>query len=134
MTKKQFLFWLTQTVLVTILGGLRFVERDSGGDSQIRSMIAIFVYDHRLFISISLVFVIEVLAGWKELISTRKKAKEIRQKIMDAMLEELFSRDKNNYRISIFRRATIFRRLRIYIKQMIDYVMCRQKGEAPEFF
>src|SRR5687768_10971028 len=114
MTKKQFLFWFTQIILVTLLGGLRFIEPTSGKPETILRTVSVFISNNRLGIAISLIVAIAILTGWKELISPRKKARELRQKIMDALLEELLNGDKNNYRISIFRKATLFRRLRIY--------------------
>jgi hypothetical protein len=87
MTKKQFLFWFTQIILVTLLGGLRFIEPTSGKPETILRTISIFISNNRLGIAISLIVVVAVLTGWKELVSPRKKARELRQNIMDALLE-----------------------------------------------
>lgn len=133
MTKKQFLFWLIQTILVTFLGGLRFIEPTSGKPETILRTFSVFISNNRLGIAVVLVFTIAAMAGWKELLSPRKKAMELRQKIMDALLEELLSGDRNNYRISIFRKATLFRRFRIYGKQAGDCYRCWRKGEKPIF-
>lgn len=116
-----------------MLGALRFIELNSGGKSQILNTLSIFIYENRLLISVVLIFVIAVLTGWKDLITPRTKAKQLRQKFMDTLLEELLNNDRNNYRISIFKRATLFRRLRIYTRQAIDYVKCRRRGEKPLF-
>jgi hypothetical protein len=133
MTKKQFLFWFSQIILVTFLGGLRFIEPTSGKPETILRTFSTFVSDYRLIVAISLILAIALLTGWKELASPRKKARELRQKIMDALLEELLSGDRNNYRISIFRKATLVRRLRIYLVQAFDCYKCWRKGEKPIF-
>ncbi len=102
MTKKQFLIWVIQIGLFTALGALQFVDRDSGGQQEgLIKTLTVFVYSHRLLISILLGLTFALVTGWKDLLYPRKRGKEIRQKIMETMLEELFNSDKNNYRITI---------------------------------
>jgi hypothetical protein len=133
MTKKQFFFWLFQIILVTFLGSLRFIEPTSGEEGSVRRTISVFISDHRLPIAAGLIFLVAVLTAWKELIAPRAKSKKLRQKIMGVLLEELCSGDKNNYRISIFRKARVLRRLHIYLIQAVDYWKAWRNGEKPAF-
>jgi hypothetical protein len=115
MTKKQLLIWLLQVGLFTALGALQFVDKDSGGEQEgFIKTLCLFIYQHRLFISIIIGLIFAVLTGWKTLFYPRKRAKDIRQRIMQTMLDELLDGDKNNYRITIFKDANVFRRSRLY--------------------
>jgi hypothetical protein len=130
MTKKQFLIWIVQIVLFACLGALQFVTPNSGGQQDgFAKTLCLFIYQNRLVISITLGLIFAIITGWKTLFYPRKRAKEIRQRIMQAMLDELFDGDKNNYRITIFKNANLFRRLKIYRIQIKECFKCWRRGE-----
>lgn len=119
MTIWQIFFWILQILLVVILGALQFIDKESLDNySGFWGIVLSFFFYNRLIISIIVGFVIAVLTGWSDLYRPRRQAKEIRQEVMEAMLEELFKKDELNTRITIFKDANLWNRIRINTKQI----------------
>lgn len=116
---KAFLWNLPKILLFVAYGALQFLEPTSFGEEDgIMRHFAISVHQKKLYVALSLglLYAIAELVYQVSPYSPRKQAKEFRQKIMETMLEELFENDKNNVRITIFKDANRFRKIKICFK------------------
>jgi hypothetical protein len=115
MTKKQYLVWIIQILLFTGVTSLQFVDKESAGTEEgLSKHLCIFIFNHRLAISIVAGSLLAVITGWATLYEPRKRAREIRKKILETLSVEILNDDQNNYRVTIFKRANFFRTLVIY--------------------
>jgi hypothetical protein len=106
MNNKQILF-LSQVLLVTSLGALQFVDKDRVEESEgISRTIYSSLYGNRLSIALVLGAIVAALSGWENLYQPRRLARQMRQHIMQTMVGELFGRDRNKIRVTVFEEAS----------------------------
>lgn len=129
MSKKQVLLWALQVALFAALGALQFVDQNSGGPGGVKRTISVFIFDRRLLISLLLGLGFALLTGWKTLFYPRKRESEIRQKMMETMRDELLNCDKNNYRITIFKDAGLWKSFVIYARLLNNCFRCWRRGQ-----
>lgn len=128
MTKKQFLIWISQIILFTIVTALQFVSKESAGhEDSIATHLSVFIFNHKLAISIVAGSLLAGITGWADLYQPRKRAREIRKRILETLSVDILNDDKNNYRVTIFKRANFFRTLLIYKKLFLQNLKNRRK-------
>lgn len=114
--------WTLELGLFVLLGSLQFVERTQFKDGEalgVKAHLLNTLYEYRLPISL-LIGIGYVLVSTARGIKPSRDAKEVRQTIMEALLEELFANDRRHVRITIFRDATLARRIWIYVKRLFS--------------
>lgn len=119
MKKGQILLRLLQFLITVSLVSLEFVETDTGEKVGFAGRLFSFIFKNRLLVAICLGILLEMLILSKDfLYLPSKRAKEIRQTIMETMLEELFENDKMNVRITIFKDVNLWRKILIYLQRL----------------
>ncbi len=118
MSKKQKALLALQIVSAFILAVLPFVDQSRlsrfTGDSFGRDLFTL-LYEHKTAFAIVCGIVVAIVPALKDIFYPRTKNKEMRTKIMDTMMEELFKGDRQNVRITVFKDANLLRHLWIYL-------------------
>jgi hypothetical protein len=73
------------------------------------------LFNYRVYFVIVCGLVVAVVPAIKDIFYPRRQQKEMRAKIMDTMMEELFKGDRQNVRITVFKDANGLRHLWIYL-------------------
>lgn len=118
MSRKQKALLVLQIVCAFFLAVLPFINQTSGfryPEHDIRRQILDFVYTYRPYFAITCGVVVALVPAIKDIFYPRKQHREMRRKLMDAMMEELFQGDRQNVRITVFKDATGLRHLWIYL-------------------
>jgi hypothetical protein len=122
MTKIQKALLLLQIFCALILAALPFIDQDrinSYTEDDIRKHLYHMAYDYRFSTTIISALVLAVSSAIKDFFYPRQHNKEIRFKIMDTMIEELFDGDRQHVRITVFKDANVFMHSWIYLRLLI---------------
>lgn len=122
MTKAQKALLALQTFCAFILALLPFIDHErinSYTEDDIRKHLYHILYDYRFGTTILTALVVSVVPALKDIFYPRQKNKELRFKIMDTMIEELFDGDRQHVRITVFKDANIFVHFWIYLRLLL---------------
>ncbi|HEY6243073.1 MAG TPA: hypothetical protein VIX17_03965 [Pyrinomonadaceae bacterium] len=128
MSWKQRVLLTLQIVCAVGLVFLPFIDKDLAnqyGEEDIRKHLLSLIARHKVFIGISAGSFAALVPLLKDVLYPRQKNKEMRTKIMDTMLEELFDGNRQEVRITVFTDAGPWRRLWIFLRQLYRNVRAR---------
>ena len=122
MTKTQKLLLALQISFAVLVAFVPFVDQDkinSYTQDDIRRNLYRMLFDYRLGATLISALVLAVIPAVENIFYPRRKNKEMRFKIMDTMIEELFDGDRQHVRITIFKDASTLVHAWIYLRLAI---------------
>lgn len=134
MTKRQKALLALQMVCAFILAVLPFVDQDrinSHPEADIRKHLYQALFTHKIYFALFGALVVSIIPAIKDVFYPRQKNTQMRTKIMDTMIEELFKGDRQNVRITVFKDANIFMHFWIYLRLLIRNLRLKQFRLPP---
>jgi len=134
MSKKQKALLALQIACGVLLAVLPFVDQariNRYTDDDIRKHLYTFVLRYNLYLAVICGGLVAFAPALKDIFYPREKNKQVREKIMETMMEELFGGQRQNVRITIFKDAGVFVHSWIYLRLLAANIRAGRKWLPP---
>jgi hypothetical protein len=135
MSKTQKALLVLQILCALLLAAVPFIDQDRVNnytEDDLRKHLYHLLYDYRFPTTLISALVIAVVQTVKDVFYPRQKNQEMRFKIMDTMIEELFYGDRQHVRITVFKDANVFMHLWIYLRLLVRNLRAKKYRLPPK--
>lgn len=129
MKRTQQLSLVVLIIFQVVIGVLQFINQEKVNEQQpgILKYILAFLLAWNLYIAFFGTVTITSLTLLKNFFEPRQLKKEMRKKIMDTMMDEVFNNERGQIRITIFKDVNFTKHMWLFVKQLIGNTIKRRR-------